>query len=39
MGQLKGSATTKREDYTRVSRGIALEIVAMQHWKENKLGN
>ena len=40
MGQLKeGSATTKREDYTRVFKEIALGIVAMQHWKKNKLGN
>ncbi|RYQ84079.1 hypothetical protein Ahy_B10g102978 [Arachis hypogaea] len=43
-GELKGqlkedSATTKREDYTRVFKGIALGIVAMQHWKKNKLGN
>ena len=39
MGQLKDSGTTKREDYIRVFKGIALEIVAMQHWKKNKLGN
>jgi len=39
MGQLKGSDNTKGRYYTRVFKGIALGMVAMQHWKKNKLGN